>query len=294
MTDPDRPDEFVIDLAYRPPFDWAGLLGFLGTRTIGGVEQVTADRYRRTLVVTDAGRQHAGWFEAWSIPSNAVLRVRIAGTLAEVLPQVLARVAQLFDLACDPAPIAAALGPLVRRPGLRLPGVVDGFEIAVRAVLGQQITVAAARTLAQRFAIAFGSPVATPFSGLVTVFPTAGAIVARSVDDIAALGIIGSRTRTILALARAIADGDVRLEQGFEVEATISRLRALPGIGDWTAQYIAMRALGWPDAFPAADYGVMKALGERDARRVRETAEQWRPWRAYAVMHLWDSLRAPA
>ncbi len=284
-------DEFVFDLAYRPPLDWAALLGFLGARSIDGVEEIDAGRYRRTLVVAHAGQVHAGWFEAAQVPGRDRIRVRIAGALCRVLPMVLARVKRLFDLASDPAEIDAALGPLARRPGLRLPGVVDGFEIAVRAVLGQQITVRAARTLAQRFAVAFGTPVSTPFAGLTMLFPGAADIASRSVDEIASLGIIGARTRTILALAGAIADGHVRLEAGVDVDLTIERLLQLPGIGDWTAQYIAMRALAWPDAFPATDYGVMKALGERNPRRVREIAERWRPWRSYAVMHLWDSLK---
>ena len=284
------PAEFVFELGYRPPLDWPALLGFLGARTIDGVEEADGDCYRRTLTIRHGEERHAGWFEAEPVAGKDRLRVRIAGSLGKVLPAVLARVKRLFDLACDPAEIAATLGPLARRPGLRLPGVVDGFEIAVRAVLGQQITVRAARTLAQRFAIAFGTPMATPFAGLVTLFPTAVNIAGRSIDEIATLGIIGARARTIQALARAIAAGKIRLEPGVDVDATIVALVALPGIGDWTAQYIAMRALAWPDAFPAADYGVMKALGERNLRRVRETAEQWRPWRAYAVMHLWDSL----
>jgi len=160
----------------------------------------------------------------------------------------------------------------------------------VRAVLGQQITVRAATTLVGRFASAFGDAVATPYPALQRVFPSAHAVAMRSIEDIAGLGIITARARTIRALAQGIADNKLVLEPSANVENTLAALKAIPGIGDWTAQYIAMRALAWPDAFPHTDYGVMKALNETSAKRVLEKAEAWRPWRAYAVMHLWNSL----
>src|SRR5215475_916833 len=180
------------------------------------------------------------------------------------------------------------------RAGLRLrcrlgnpPGAFDGFEMAVRAILGQQVTVAAARTVAGRFAATFGDPIATPFVSLTTLFPTAMRVAALSPERIASLGMPGARARTVIALARAVVDGRLVLMPNAVIEATLDRLRALPGVGEWTAQYIAMRALSWPDAFPHTDLGVMKALGEKNAKRVLEAGEAWRPWRAYAVMHLW-------
>ena len=198
---------------------------------------------------------------------------------------------RLFDLSCDPAEIATALGTLAQsRPGLRLPGAVDGFELAVRAILGQQITVRAARTLAGRFASRFGDAIDAPIPALRTLFPSADRIAALEVSDIAELGVIAARARAILALARAIASGELRLEAGADVESTLERLRSVPGIGEWTAQYVAMRALSWPDAFPHTDYGVLKAIGEQNPRKVLAHAAQWQPWRAYAVMHLWKSL----
>jgi AraC family transcriptional regulator of adaptative response / DNA-3-methyladenine glycosylase II len=160
----------------------------------------------------------------------------------------------------------------------------------VRAVLGQQITVRAATTLAGRFAGAFGDAVTTPYPALQRVFPSAQVIAGRSIDDIAKLGIIAARARTIRTLAQAIADKKLVLDSSAPVESTLAALKTIPGIGDWTAQYIAMRALAWPDAFPHTDYGVMKALNETNAKRVLAKAEAWRPWRAYAVMHLWSSL----
>ena len=182
--------------------------------------------------------------------------------LHEVLPNVLERVGHLMDLAARPRVISAALGPLAAsNPGLRLPGAFDGFEIGVRAILGQQITVAAARTVAGRFASAFGTLVKSPFTSVGIVFPAAEQIAALKVDDIARLGIIAARSRSIIALGVAIAQGTICLERGADPAIEIEKLRALPGIGDWTAQYIAMRALSWRDAFPHTDYGVMKALG---------------------------------
>jgi AraC family transcriptional regulator of adaptative response / DNA-3-methyladenine glycosylase II len=172
---------------------------------------------------------------------------------------------------------------------LRVPGAFDGFEVAVRAVLGQQVSVAAARTLAGRFAAAFGDALATPFAELTTVFPLPQRIASLRVDRIARLGVIAARAKSIIALARALAEGRLVLAPGVDIEATLERLRGLPGVGEWTAQYIALRALGWPDAFPHTDLGVMRALGERNSKRVLAHAEAWRPWRAYAVMHLWHA-----
>ena len=198
-----------------------------------------------------------------------------------------------MDLACHPSEVAQALGALAKaHPGLRVPGAFDGFEVAVRAILGQQISVPAARTLAGRFAAAFGEPLETPFEDLTTVFPAARARVAdASPARVAKLGMPAARARSVIALARAVADGSLALVPNADIEATLEKLRALPGVGEWTAQYIAMRALAWPDAFPHTDLGVMKALGTSDPKRVLAAGEAWRPWRAYAVMHLWQSLQ---
>jgi AraC family transcriptional regulator of adaptative response / DNA-3-methyladenine glycosylase II len=162
--------------------------------------------------------------------------------------------------------------------------------MAVRAIMGQQVTVAGARTLARRFAAQFGERVETPFPSLTTLFPTASDVADETPERVAKIGMPGARARTIVALARAVAEGRLALAPNADVDPTLDVLRSLPGIGEWTAQYIAMRALSWPDAFPHADLGVMKALGETDARKVLAAGEAWRPWRAYAVMHLWQSL----
>ncbi|UJX42818.1 helix-turn-helix domain-containing protein [Desulfovibrio sp. JY] len=280
-----------LRLGYRPPYDLASLLAFLGARAVDGVEEVEGGIYRRTVQLSRHGAAHAGWIAVSDATGKNALRVTVSAGLMPVLPPVLARVSHLFDLDCDPWAIADGLAGLAAgHEGVRLPGAMDGFEVAVRAILGQQVTVAAARTLARRFAAAFGEPLETPFQALTTVFPDPGRVAALSVDAIASLGVIAGRARAILALARAVRDGDVVLSPAADPGATLDALRALPGVGEWTAQYIAMRALGWPDAFPHTDHGVKKALGEADAKRVLQRAEAWRPWRAYAVMHLWRTL----
>ncbi len=214
--------------------------------------------------------------------------VTASPSLSKVIPAMLARVKHLLDLSCNPARICESLGKLATaRPGLRVPGAFDGFEIAVRAVLGQQVSVAAARTLAGRVAAAFGALVDTPFPDLSVAFPTAQEMANLGTADLTRLGVLPARAHTILQLAQRLAVGDLGLRPGLDVPATLEKLRTIQGVGEWTAQYIAMRALAWPDAFPHTDLGVMKALGEKNPRRVLEAGEAWRPWRAYAVMHLW-------
>ena len=280
-----------FDLAYRPPFDWQHFLGFLDRRSIEGVEAVGGGGYRRTVRVIHAGKLHHGWIEIAPVKAKAALRVRVSASLAQAVPPVLAGAKQLTDLACNPADVTQALGELASKaPGVRVPGAFDGFEVAVRAILGQQVSVKAARTLAQRFTAAFGEAIDTPWPELVSLFPTAARIADCTTADIAKLGIVGARATSIIALARALTAGRLQLDPSAPLEATLDALRDLPGVGEWTAQYIAMRALGWPDAFPHSDLGVMKALGVKNPKAALAASEKWRPWRAYAVMHLWNSL----
>ena len=285
------PSALRFELAYRPPYDWDGVLGFLAQRTVAGVESVTASAYRRVVRVDGPAGESVGWIEVEHRPRRRTLRVSLAPTLARVVPQVLARVKRVFDTDCRPDEIAAVLGEIAAgRAGVRVPGAFDGFEMAVRAILGQQVSVRAAHTLAGRIARRFGQPVETGIDGLDTAFPSAERIARLAVGDIASLGIVAQRARALLALAGAVAERRVVLEAGADVDATIATLNSLPGIGDWTAQYVAMRALSWPDAFPASDLGVLKALGVPGARRAQALSQRWRPWRAYAVMMLWRSL----
>lgn len=283
-------DALRLDLGYRPPYDWDTLISFLGARAIQGVEAVDPSAYRRTVQIVQSGRPHTGWVEIRPDQQRSLMRVVASASLAQVVPAVLARVKHLLDLSCSPTDIGQALAPLTAgRPGLRVPGAFDGFEIAVRAILGQQVSVAAARTLACRLAHAFGTPVDTPYTELCRTFPLAGRIAELGEEDLTRLGILPSRARTILTLAQTLAGGSISLAPGVNVAATIHRLQSIAGIGEWTAQYIAMRALAWPDAFPHTDLGVMKALNEKNPKRVLAAGDAWRPWRAYAVMHLWTS-----
>jgi AraC family transcriptional regulator of adaptative response / DNA-3-methyladenine glycosylase II len=284
-------DNVIFRLSYRPPYDWGRLLDFLAARAIPGVEAVHDGIYARTVRVRRKQEDILGFIQVGHAPDGNAISVRLSESLLPVCATVLERVGRLFDLDADPAMISAALGDLsAGRPGLRVPGSVDGFELAVRAVLGQQITVAGAQTVAGRLAATFGTPVATGVEGLSQVFPAAERIASASVEQLGKLGLTKQRVQTLLALARAVANGELLLEPGHPVEATLERLQRLPGIGEWTAQYIAMRALAWPDAFPRGDLALAKAVGERRPKKILELAEKWRPWRAYAALHLWASL----
>lgn len=285
-----------LRLAWRPPYDVDAMLGFLARRTLAGVEEVDASAYRRTIAIEQAGRLHAGWLQVRFAAERCELEVEVAPTLAPVLGAVLQRLRQAFDLDADPERIDAALAALPGgpRPGLRLPGAMDGFESALRVILGQQITVKAAVTLARRLVERFGMPIETSRPGLARLFPGAKALATADPAEIGQIGIVRQRVGAIQGLARAVACGELHLHRGAPLAPTLAALRALPGVGDWTAQVIAMRALGWPDAWPAADIGLHKALGSRDQQHLTALAEAWRPWRAYAVVRLWHTLESTA
>ena len=274
-------------LSVREPYDFLWLCHFFSARAIDGLEQVGNNYYQRVISVPTTAGRRLGWLRVAQDANG--LKLSISASLAMAVAPVIALTRQLFDLDTDPQPLqplAQALGS--KHPGLRVPGSGSGFEIAVRAILGQQITVAAARTLAGRFVSEFGARCTfTDCRELTHAFPEPAVIAAAGQSQIAALGIIGRRAETIRALASAIEGQHLDLTPGGDVAATLQKLTAIRGIGDWTAQYIAMRALRWPDAFPAADHGVMKALNCRTAAQARQAAHAWRPWRAYAVMHLW-------
>lgn len=296
----DRPVDatFSLQLAYRPPFDWMGILRFLDARATRGVELVDLERgaYLRTVRLGE----HTGWVRVTNPPDRRALSVELPHDLTPVLPALLGRLRHLFDLSAQPEIIDAQLArdpllaPLVARdPGLRVPGAFDGFELAVRAVLGQQVTVKGATTVAGRFATAFGEPVRTPHEGLDRLAPTAERVARCREGDIASLGIIRTRAQSIIALARAVGRGALPLEAGGDPEHALTELLALPGIGAWTAQYIAMRALRWPDAFPKEDVVLRKALGGLTPARADARSEPWRPWRSYATLHLWRGALPP-
>jgi AraC family transcriptional regulator of adaptative response / DNA-3-methyladenine glycosylase II len=286
-SDPATVGRFVFRLPYRPPLDWDGLLDFLSRRLYAGVEAVVDGSYVRTVRIGE----RTGWLRVRPAPDRDALAVELAPELGRAIPAVLKRVRRLFDLDAEPQRIAQRLGKIAsRRPGLRLPGAFDGYEVAIRAVLGQQISVKAATTLSARFAAAFGEAARTPFPELALQMPAAGQVARASAQSVMRIGVTSARAQTLLAVSRAMADTPGFLEPGADVEAAMERLKSLPGIGEWTAQYLAMRAFSWPDAFPATDLGIRKALGMKDERAILAHAENWRPWRGYAAMHLWGTL----
>ena len=280
-----------LRLGWRPPYDAVAMLDFLGRRALAGMEQPCRDGWglRRTLRLGQGERVHTGWVQVHFEPADLRVQVTLSESLAPALPALISRLRSWLDLDADPQAIDAVLGPsFPSSQGLRVPGTLDGFELAVRAVLGQQITVAAARTLAVRLVQALGDPIETPFQGLDRLFPTPAAVAAAEPDQLGRLGIVRQRQGALQALARAVLQGRLQLHPGADVVQNCAALQTLPGIGDWTAQYIAMRALRWPDAFPAADVALQKALGVRSAKAAAAASEAWRPWRSYAVLRAWQ------
>ncbi|MDQ3058716.1 MAG: helix-turn-helix domain-containing protein [Pseudomonadota bacterium] len=292
-------DGITVRLGYRPPYDVAAMLGFFGQRSLHAVEFTDPDARQpclgRTWRVESGGKVHAGWLLASFDEARCQLLLRVSDSLHDVLPLVIRRVRALLDLDADPAAIDSVLqASFPGGQGLRVPGTLDGFELAVRAVLGQQVSVAAARTLAQRLVERFGEPVETPWPQLSRLFPAPAVLAAASGEALGRLGIVRQRQGAILAIAQAVAQNRLQLHGGADVPATVAALKALPGIGDWTAQYIALRALRWPDAFPAGDVALQKALGVRTLKNPSLEAEKasqaWKPWRSYAVIRAWSGL----
>jgi len=285
-------DPLTLQLAYRPPYDWAGVLEFLKTRELKRVEWVGGDFYARTVRLGDK----KGWLRVKQFAKKNALLLELSHELVAVLPALLNRVRDLFDLNARPDEISRQLrkdkflvGSVKANPGLRVPGAFNGFELGLRAILGQQVTVKAATTIACRFADAFGEPIVTPFPELDRLSPEPSRIARASVADLARLGVTGTRAKSIIALAQAQREFPLESRAHHNPDATIARLAELPGIGQWTAHYIAMRALRWPDAFPKEDIAVRKNLGGVTAREAEEISQAWRPWRSYAVLHLWKN-----
>lgn len=289
-------DTPVLRLAYRPPYDIDGVLGFLAQRCMPGLESVDGLEWRRTLAWPHQGEVLQGWIQCRFSPPTHEVHLRLAPALLPVVGAIMQRLRHALDLDADPSMIDPTLDALAvaPRPGVRVPGAMDGFEIAARIILGQQVSVAAARTLARRLAAEFGEAVDTPFADLNRLFPSARAIAAADAERIGRLGIVRQRVRALQALAREVADGHIELNPAAALQPTLDALRALPGIGEWTLQLVAMRVLAWPDAFAANDIGVLNALGTRNVAQVEAAAEAWRPWRAYALMRLWLTLETQA
>ena len=281
-----------LELRPRPPFEPAPLLGFFARRAVPGVEAVTDGAYRRSL------RLAGGAAVLELRPRRDAIRVSAALADRADRPAAEAACRALFDLDAAPSRVLEALGPdpligdAVRAaPGRRVPGHPDPGELAIRAVIGQQVSIAAAATVAGRLVTEFGEPLAEPLDGITHLFPAPAALAALAPES---LPMPRARGRALIGLAAALASGDLELAPGADPGAARERLIALPGIGPWTADYVAMRALGDRDAFLASDLGVRRALerlGEDGSpTRAAELAERWRPYRAYALQHLWSTL----
>jgi AraC family transcriptional regulator of adaptative response / DNA-3-methyladenine glycosylase II len=285
------PGSLTLRLPYRGPFDSASMLGFLGERAVPGVEENKGGTYRRSLQL-----HHGVAVAEYSARADHVALTLRLGDLRD-LTTAIGRSRRMLDLDADPEAIASVLsrdrglGPLVRRnPGLRVPGSADPHEIALRAILGQQVTVAGARTLAARLVERFGKPLTAPDGAITHSFPEAGVIADA---DLGGIGMPGARVETLRAVASALAAGRVDLDPGSDRADVLDSLDAIKGVGPWTIAYISMRALKDPDAFPARDLGVLHALeamGVRGNKEIADASETWKPWRAYAVQHLWNSL----
>ncbi len=284
-------DQYLFRLNFRPPYHWQAMLDFLAPRATPGVEVVEESVYRRTISLNGVD----GYFEVSLDGAQDALLARIDFPDPRALFGIVERVRAMFDLNADWSSIAKTLradrvlGQGVKaEPGIRVPGCWDGFELAVRAILGQQVTVRGATSLAGRLAAAFGRKFDGP-NGLTHIFPSPEILAREKLDGI---GLTGARAETIRALARAVAEGKIRFEGVIDSEEFLRRLCEIPGIGAWTAQYVAMRALREPDAFPSSDLGLLRASSVSTPRELDQRSKPWRPWRAYAAMYLWRAGRS--
>ncbi len=287
--------EVRLRLAYRPPLPWRALMTYFRSRLVPEVEEIDGDEYRRTVAI---GSRH-GWLRVWPDQRVGELQVAVSPSLFPVLGAVQSRVRRMFDLDARPDVIGEMMtdDPLLahvwaRFPGLRVGGAWEIFELAVRAVLGQQITVAAATTLSGRLAARIGLSVVTPFAGLNRLAVTPAALAELSVDDLCQLGLVSKRAETLRHLASFTLAGELHFAPTASHEEVVEKLVKLPGVGPWTAHYIAMRALRFPDAFPAADLGLRKAIGSGtlvSTAAAEARSKAWQPWRAYAAIALWFS-----
>ena len=287
LKEPQSENEYIFRLRFRPPYDWEATLSFLALRATPGVEMVEDGRYRRTISHND---EH-GCFEISLDDENPALVARVQFPNPRALFAIVERIRRMFDLNADWPAILECLstdptlaGAVQSKPGLRLPGCWNGFELAVRAILGQQISVKGATTLAGRIVRAYGSPFVAD-GGLTSLFPTSKVLSQARLTNV---GLTKARAETIRALAQAVTRGELCFEGIVDSDSFLEQLREIPGIGEWTAQYIAMRALGDPDALPSGDIGLLRRLNLANARELEARAEAWRPWRAYGAVYLWS------
>lgn len=275
-------------LSYTPPYDWQWMMAFLGARALTGIEQKEGDFYQRTLVVKSGEETFSGWLRLRPVAGKHCVELQLSPSLQAVAGQVEQQVRRLLDLDADPALIAAGLGRLAENAvGLRLPGCINRFELTVRAILGQLVSVKMAATLATRLTQKWGEPVATPFDGLTHLFPTPARIAGLSVDDLRGIGVQAKRAACLIGVAQAVETGALPLDSMTDVQQGVEALLAMPGIGNWTASYVAMRAWSAPDVFLGGDYLIKQRFPGMTPAKIARYAQIWQPWRTYATLHLW-------
>jgi AraC family transcriptional regulator of adaptative response / DNA-3-methyladenine glycosylase II len=282
-----KADTFACQLSFRPPYDWQSMLGFLRVRACPGVEYVDDSQYMRTVLIDGV----SGWVCVSLSDKPSTLLVTLSSTLAPKFLQVLTRLKRMFDLQAKPEVIDERLGDLaIANPGLRVPGACDSFEVAIRAILGQLVSVKTASNFAGKVAEKYGKEIETPYPQLHLTTPQAVDLARARAEDLVALGIMPLRAQTVINFSREYAQGKLVLHPGVDYETTVAKLISQPGIGQWTAEYIAMRCLAYPDAFPSGDLGIKKALNLVSKKALISEVEKYCPWRAYAAMHLWKTL----
>lgn len=284
-------DSLIFDLSYQPPLEWQLLLNFLKEKSIPKSEEIYKGIYRRIVRQEQKGHDYIGWIKVEKVPDQSTLRITIDIKLAHVILLVLKHVKLLFDLTCSPGKIIEALGLLAENcPGLRVPGAFEGFEIAIQAILSQHVSIKEAQVLSQRFVNHFGAFYSTPFPELTHAFPNPERIARASIEEIYALKIPQIKAQAIILLAQAIVDKSLTLTPNADVSKTMERLRLLPNIDERSIQYIVMRSLSWPDAFPYNDKELIKALEISSPNIAQDLTKTWQPWRSYGAMYLWSKL----
>lgn len=292
-------DSITLSLSYHSPYRWKELLSFFKNRAITGIEQVNEHHYMRTIQLKNSQQEpFHGWIKVTQNNKKDALDLTISHSLLGVLPQVIAQVKKQFDLACDPETIYHSLNSMNKiipdscTIGIRLPGCFDSFEMSVRAILGQLISVKAANTIAKRIVKAFGPKIQTEFSGLTHLFPTPETFLALKdiQESLGQLGVTATKSNSIYQLADYFVTGKIKLDYSVQPEVEMKELQMIKGIGSWTAQYIAMRTMGWTDAFLETDVGVKNAVAPLSTKEFQKIAEQWHPWRSYVVLNLWNTL----
>lgn len=275
-------------LTYQPPYDWQWMTAFLGARALQGIEQQDGDYYQRTLAVIHNGVRLTGWLRLRPLADINSVELEISPSLEPVTDSVAKQVRRLLDLDAQPLLIAEGLGPLAGNAvGLRLPGCINRFELTVRAILGQLVSVKMAATLATRLTEKWGEAVSTPFAALTHLFPSPAAMAKLTVDDLRGIGVQAKRAACLINIAQAVEEGRLPLDDITDVQEGVRLLLGMPGIGNWTASYVAMRAWSAPDVFLGGDYLIKQRFPGMTPGKIAHYAEVWKPWRTYATLHLW-------